>query len=228
MAKYSRLKVLTTMIETGVVPVFYHSDPDVAAKVIAACADGGARCFEFTNRGDQAHIVFQELSKRFKSDDRVILGAGSILDPATAALYIQLGANFIVGPILNAEVARLCNRRKVAYSPGCGSASEISQAEELGVEVCKVFPGGAVGGPGFIKDLLGPMPWSRLMPTGGVEPTEESVTTWIKAGVACLGMGSKLFPNEVIAAGNYVLITEKVKHVITWVQTARGGKPPIA
>jgi 2-dehydro-3-deoxyphosphogluconate aldolase/(4S)-4-hydroxy-2-oxoglutarate aldolase len=227
MAKYSRLKVLTTMIETGIVPVFSHSDPEVVINVINACVSGGVRCFEFTNRHDQAHEVFREVSKRTRVDDRVILGAGSILDPATAALYIQLGANFIVGPVLNLDVARVCNRRKVAYSPGCGSASEVSQAEELGVEICKIFPGGAVGGPGFAKDLSGPMPWSRLMPTGGVEPTEQSVTSWIKAGVACLGMGSKLFPPEVIAAGNLETITENVKQVVSWIQIARGGKPPI-
>jgi 2-dehydro-3-deoxyphosphogluconate aldolase / (4S)-4-hydroxy-2-oxoglutarate aldolase len=227
-AKYSRLKVLLAMIETGMVPVFYHPDPEIAIHVVLACAQGGARCFEFTNRGDQAHEVFRQVATRLKSDDRVILGAGSIVDPSTAALYIQLGANFIVGPILNAEVARLCNRRKVAYSPGCGSASEISQAEELGVEICKIFPGGAVGGPGFVKDVLGPMPWSRLMPTGGVEPTVESVTGWIKAGAGCLGMGSKLFPQDVIASGDYAAITENVRQVITWVQTARGGRPPVA
>lgn len=227
MAKASRLKVLTTMLETGIVPVFYHADPEIAASVIQACADGGATCFEFTNRGDQAHEVFRELVNRFKSDSRVLLGAGSILDAGTAALYIQLGANFIVGPILNPDVARLCNRRKVAYSPGCGSASEISQAEELGVEICKIFPGGAVGGPAFIKDVLGPMPWTRLMPTGGVDVTEESVTGWIKAGAACLGTGSKLFPGEWIVSGNYPAITEKVKQVLAWVQSARSGKTSI-
>lgn len=228
MAKYSRLKVLTTMIETGMVPVFYHPEAEIAIQVILACAQGGARCFEFTNRGDQAHEVFRQVALRLKSDERVIFGAGSILDAATAALYIQLGANFIVGPILNPEVARLCNRRKVAYSPGCGSASEISQAEELGVEICKIFPGGATGGPDFVKDVLGPMPWSRLMPTGGVEPTEESVTSWIKAGAACIGVGSKLFPQAVIASGDYAAITEKVRQVIAWVQLARGGQPPVA
>lgn len=228
MAKYSRLKVLTTIIETGMVPIFYHPSPETAANVISACAAGGARCFEFTNRGDLAHEVFAEVSRRFKSDDRVILGAGSILDPGTAALYIQLGANFIVGPVLNPEVARLCNRRKVAYFPGCGSVSEISQAEELGVEICKIFPGSAVGGPGFVKDLLGPMPWARVMPTGGVEPTEENVTTWIKAGAACLGLGSKLFPADVIKAGNFNEITENVKRVLGWVKNARGGSSPIA
>lgn len=221
MAKYPRLKVLTRMIETGLVPVFYHPDVNIAASVIDICAAGGATAFEFTNRGDRAHEVFRELAVRFQSDERVILGAGSILDPATAALYIQLGANFIVGPVLNPEVARLCNRRKIAYSPGCGSVSEISNAEELGVEICKIFPGSAIGGPQFVKDVLGPMPWTQLMPTGGVEPTEESIKAWFKAGVACVGMGSKLFPKEVIASGNYRVITENVAQVLRWIQMYR-------
>jgi 2-dehydro-3-deoxyphosphogluconate aldolase/(4S)-4-hydroxy-2-oxoglutarate aldolase len=175
-----------------------------------------------------AHEVFKELVIHFKSDDRVILGAGSIIDPATAALYIQLGANFIVGPVLNPEVARVCNRRKVAYIPGCGSASEISNAVELGVEICKIFPGEAIGGPGFVRDVLGPMPWARLMPTGGVDTTEESITTWFKAGVTCVGMGSKLFTKESISSSNFELITEKVKLVLEWILKVRNGKSPIS
>jgi 2-dehydro-3-deoxyphosphogluconate aldolase/(4S)-4-hydroxy-2-oxoglutarate aldolase len=222
MAQYSRLKVLTTMIETGMVPVFYHPDPIVAVNVIKACLEGGVRCFEFTNRGDRAHEVFGEVINQMKSDNRLILGTGSVIESGTAALYVQLGTN------LNPDVARLCNRRKIAYSPGCGSATEISQAEELGVEICKIFPGSAVGGPDFVKDLLGPMPWTRIMPTGGVDATEESVTRWTKAGVACVGMGSKLFPKDVIAAEEYSKITEKVKAVLGWVKAARGDKKLIA
>jgi len=228
MAHYSRLKVLTTMIDIGMIPVFYHPDPIVTVNIINACLDGGARCFEFTNRGDRAHEVFGEVIHQLSSDNRLILGTGSVIEAGTAALYIQLGSNFIVGPNLNPDVARLCNRRKVAYSPGCGSVTEISQAEELGVEICKIFPGSSVGGPDFVKDLLGPMPWTRIMPTGGVDATEESVTQWIKAGVACVGMGSKLFPKDVIAAGEYSKITEKVKAVLGWVKAARGDKAPIA
>jgi len=228
MAHYSRLKVLTTMIDIGMIPVFYHPDPIVTVNVINACLDGGVRCFEFTNRGDRAHEVFGEVIHQLSSDNRLILGTGSVIEAGTAALYIQLGSNFIVGPNLNPDVARLCNRRKVAYSPGCGSVTEISQAEELGVEICKIFPGSSVGGPDFVKDLLGPMPWTRIMPTGGVDATEESVTQWIKAGVACVGMGSKLFPKDVIAAGEYSKITEKVKAVLGWVKAARGDKAPIA
>ncbi len=227
MAQYSRLKVLTTMIETGLVPVFYHPDPEVVVKVVDACLEGGARCFEFTNRGDRAHEVFSEVIARLKDDSRLIIGTGSVVDAGTAAIYIQLGSNFIVGPVLNPDVARACNRRKVAYSPGCGSASEISQAEELGVEICKIFPGSSVGGPEFVKDLLGPMPWVRIMPTGGVDATEESVTRWIKAGTTCLGIGSKLFPPELIASGDYSGISRKVEAVLGWIKAARGSRPPI-
>ena len=224
MSKYSRLRVLTTMIETGLVPVFYVEDAGIAASVVTACLDGGARCIEFTNRGDGAHLVFTELMKHFHGNRDLILGAGSIIDPFTADLYIQLGANFIVGPVLNAETGRLCNRRKIAYSPGCGSASEVSQAEELGVEICKVFPGEEVGGPGFIRSLLAPMPWVRLMPTGGVSVEKENVIAWIQAGAAALGIGSKLISTKAMAAGDYDSITTNVKQILAWIQEARQGK----
>jgi 2-dehydro-3-deoxyphosphogluconate aldolase/(4S)-4-hydroxy-2-oxoglutarate aldolase len=181
-----------------------------------------------SSRGDRAHEVFAEVIKQLKSDARLILGTGSVIEAGTASLYIQLGSNFIVGPNLNPDVARLCNRRKIAYSPGCGSVSEISQAEELGVEICKIFPGSSVGGPDFVKDVRGPMPWTRIMPTGGVDATEDSVTRWIKAGVACVGMGSKVFPADVIASKDYPKITEKVAQVLGWVKAARGDKAPIS
>ena len=214
MAKYSRLAVLNTMIKTGLIPVFYHGDIDIAVRVISACLEGGVRCVEFTNRGDQAHLVFGELVRKFEGDHRLILGAGSIIDPGTASLYIQLGANFIVGPVLNSEVAQICNRRKIAYSPGCASLSEISQAEELGVEICKIFPGAQVGGPAFVKAVKGPCPWSEIMPTGGVSPTKENLTEWFEAGIVCAGIGSKLITKELLAAKDYAGITKKIKDTI--------------
>lgn len=227
MAKHSRLYVLTTMIETGLVPIFYNGDIEVASRIVQACADGGARTIEFTNRGDQAHIIFKELVTRFDANDNIILGVGSVIDPGTASLYIQLGANFVVSPILNPEMIRICNRRKIACSPGCGNVSQISQAEELGVEICKIFPGSQLGGAGFVKAVRGPMPWTRILPTGGVSPNEENIRGWIEAGAACVGMGSKLITKDFVATGNYDAITENVRQVLAWIKEARGPKSPI-
>ena len=176
MARYRRIDVLNTMYTTGLVPVFYHPDLDVVANVARACLKGGVRLLEFTNRGDFAWQVFADLEKFCaKEMPEMITGVGSVVDPGTATLYINNGANFVVGPVLNAEVARACNRRKVPYSPGCGTASEISAAEELGCEIVKIFPGAEVGGPNFVKSVRGPCPWTSIMPTGGVEPTEASL-----------------------------------------------------
>jgi 2-dehydro-3-deoxyphosphogluconate aldolase/(4S)-4-hydroxy-2-oxoglutarate aldolase len=227
MARFSRLETLTTMIETGLVPVFYHGDVEVAVQIVRACLEGGARCVEFTNRGDQAHEVFGELVRHFIDDERAILGVGTVIDAGTAALYIQLGANFVVGPVLNPEIARLCNRRKVPYSPGCGSVSEISQAEELGVEICKIFPGTQVGGPGFVKSVRGPMPWTRIMPTGGVAPSEENLYVWFEAGVSCVGMGSKLITKELVLAGDFDAIRDKVRQTLGLIQEIRNGQSAI-
>ena len=224
MACFDRLTVLNTMLDTGLVPIFYHADLAVSKEVALACVRGGARLVEFTNRGDRAWNVFTELIAALgQADPSVILGAGTVLDAPTAALYIASGANFIVGPNFNPEVARLCNRRKVAYIPGCGTVSEISAAEELGAEVVKIFPGGQLGGPGFVKSVLGPMPWVRLMPASGVDATQENVQGWIKAGAACLGMGSNLIRKDYVAAGNYDAIADGVRRVLNWIREARGA-----
>jgi 2-dehydro-3-deoxyphosphogluconate aldolase/(4S)-4-hydroxy-2-oxoglutarate aldolase len=223
MARFLRLKVLNTMIETGLVPVFYHPDVEVARKVAAACIAGGCRLLEFTNRGDHAWEVFSEL-ERYCSRERpeLILGVGSVVDPGTTALYINCGANFVVGPVLNPEIARACNRRKIPYSPGCGSASEISQAEELGCEIVKVFPGGEVGGPAFVKAVKGPCPWTSIMPTGGVESTEASLKAWFDAGVSCVGMGSNLITRDLLKAGDYDGIAAKVHDTLELIRKIRG------
>lgn len=223
MARFDRLTVLNKMVELGLVPVFYNADVEVAAKIVAACAAGGATVVEFTNRGDFAPQVFLELNQHFaKADPKVILGVGSIVDAPTAAMYIAYGANFVVGPSFNPEVARLCNRRKIAYSPGCGSATEIAEAEEMGVEIVKVFPGTSVGGPAFVKSVLGPCPWTRIMPTGGVDATEESIKAWFSAGVTCVGIGSKLVTKPFVAEGNFEGIAQKAAQVLQWIREARG------
>ena len=223
MSRSARLETLNAMVDTGLVPVFYHGEVEIAKKIVAACAAGGARCIEFTNRGDFAPFVFKELAEHVaKNNPGVILGVGSIVDAPTAALYIASGAAFVVGPVLNPDVARFCNRRKIAYSPGCATASEISQAEELGVEIVKIFPGGLVGGPEFVKSILAPMPWTRIMPTGGVEATKESVSAWIKAGTTALGIGSNLITKERVAQGKWDELTQATAQVIGWVREAWG------
>ena len=210
------------MFELGLVPVFYHHDAATAKQIVNACAEGGATVIEFTNRGDFAYQVFAEVNQSLERErPNVMLGVGSIVDAPTAALYINSGASFVVGPILNPEVAKLCNRRKIAYSPGCGSATEISAAEELGVEIVKVFPGAEVGGPEFVKNVTGPMPWTRIMPTGGVDATEDSLRRWIKAGAACVGMGSKLITNEIIARQDWAALTQKVAECLAFIKKAR-------
>jgi 2-dehydro-3-deoxyphosphogluconate aldolase/(4S)-4-hydroxy-2-oxoglutarate aldolase len=219
MARFTRIEVALKMKETGMVPVFYHKDLDVCKNVLKACYDGGVRVFEFTNRGDFAHEIFSELNKfSIRETPEMILGTGSVVDGGTASLYIQIGSNFIVSPILNEEMARVCNRRKIAWSPGCGSLSEISRAEELGAEVVKIFPGSQVGGPKFVAAVKGPCPWTSIMPTGGVEPTEENLKQWFDAGVHCVGMGSKLFPKEVIQEKNWSKLTEIVKDAVELVK----------
>ena len=222
MARFNKMQVLSAMAGTGMVPVFYNKDAEVAKNVVKACYDGGVRAFEFTNRGDFAQEVFAELVKWAANEcPEMILGIGSIVDPATAAMYIQLGANFIVGPLFNPEIAKVCNRRLIPYTPGCGSVSEIGFAQEVGCDLCKVFPAGNVGGPSFVKNVKAPMPWSMLMVTGGVEPTKENLTAWIKAGVTCVGMGSNLFPADVVAAKDWNWIVAKCKEAFGYIAEAR-------
>lgn len=210
MARFSRIEVAQTMKETGMVPVFYHQDIEVCKAVVKACYDGGVRLFEFTNRGDYATLVFAELNKwTTENCPEMIMGVGSIVDEGTAAMYIALGTNFVVAPLIDEATAKVCNKRKIAWSPGCGSVTEIGKAHELGAEVVKIFPGSQVGGPSFVKAVKGPMPWASIMPTGGVSPTEENLKQWFDAGVTCVGMGSQLFPKNVLAEKNYSYITNK-------------------
>lgn len=225
MARFSRLDVLNEITRVGIIPVFYNSDIEIAKKIIDACVDGGARVIEFTNRGDNAYRVFSDLVIYYaKENPEVILGVGSVGDPATGAIFLASGTNFVVGSVLNPELARVCNRKKVAYCPGCGSATEISQAEELGVEIVKVFPGDSVGGPKFVKSILGPTPWTRIMPTGGVEANAESITAWFKAGVAAVGIGSDLIRKDWVQTENFAAITELTTKCLEWSLSARGFK----
>lgn len=223
MAGHNRLSVLTAMKQIGLVPVFYHKDAETAKSIVKACADGGAKVVEFTNRGDRAIHIFTRLAE-YRDSERpdIMLGVGSICDAPTAAMYIAAGADFVVGPLLDEDTAKLCNSRKVPYCPGCGSVTEIHKAHILGVEIVKLFPGEEVVGPGFVESVRGPCPWTEIMPTGGVSPTRESLTAWFKAGIVCAGMGSKLITKEFVAAKDWSGITAKVKETIELIRQIRG------
>ena len=210
------------MRETGLVPLFFHRDIELGKKVLKACYDGGARLMEFTARGDFAHEVFGELNTyALKELPGMMMGVGSVTDAASASLYMALGANFVVTPVLREDIAIACNRRKVLWSPGCGSLTEIARAEELGCEIVKLFPGGTYG-PNFVKDIKGPQPWTEVMPTGGVSPTEESLGEWFEAGVTCVGMGSKLISKEILAKGDFAALEAAVKQSLDIIKKVKG------
>ena len=218
MAQYSRIQVINKMMELRMVPLFYHSDFQVAKNILQACYNGGARLIEFTNRGDFAIEVFSKLIK-FASKELpgMIVGIGSVTDSAAASQYMLLGANFVVTPVLREDIAIVCNRRKVLWIPGCGSLSEIAKAEEMGCEFIKLFPGN-VYGPDFIKSVKAPQPWSSIMPTGGVSIEESNLLGWFKAGADCVGLGSKLISKEVLINQDFKKLEKNVLDTIQFIQ----------
>lgn len=222
MAKYSRIEVATVMKENGMVPLFFHSDIELSKKVLKACYDGGSRLMEFTSRGDFAFEVFGGLNKYALAElPGMILGVGSVTDAAAASLYMQLGANFIVTPVLREDIALVCNRRKVLWSPGCGTLTEIARAEELGCEIVKLFPGD-IYGPQFVKGIKGPCPWTSIMPTGGVSTNRENLKSWFDAGVTCVGIGSQLISSEIVANKDFEGLRLKVKETLETIKELRG------
>lgn len=221
MARFTRTEVATAMKETGMVPLFFSQDIELSKHILKACYDGGARLMEFTARGDFAHEVFGELTKyAIKELPGMIMGVGSVADAAAASLYMALGADFIVTPVLREDIAMACNRRKVLWSPGCGTLTEIARAEELGCEIVKLFPGD-IYGPRFVKGIKGPQPWTSVMPTGGVSPTEANLKGWFDAGVTCVGMGSQLISKDIIANGDYAKLEQDVRNALDIIKAVR-------
>ncbi len=221
MANFSRLEVVNVMKQTGLVPLFYNSDIEISKQVVKACYNGGARLLEFTSRGDFAHDVFNQLNKFvLKELPDMIMGVGSITDAASASRFMALGANFIVTPVLREDIAIVCNRRKVLWSPGCGSLTEICKAEELGCEIVKLFPGG-VYGPNFVKAIKGPQPWTSIMPTGGVSPTKDNLESWFKAGATCVGIGSKLIKKDADGSYNLSKIESTISYALDIIKTLK-------
>ena len=222
MPRHSRLGTLTQIKQLGLVPIFNTHDSERAKLIVRACYEGGATVVEFTNRGDRAIDIFKELAVfRDEQFPGMILGAGSIIDGPTAAMYINAGADFIVSPVVDQEVALVCNKRKIPFMPGCGTVTEIHKAHELGVEFCKLFPGDCLGGPAFIKAVKGPMPWTEIIAMGGIAPTEESLGEWFAAGAACVGMSSHLFPKTLLEIGDFDQIRGIIRRTLEFIAKVR-------
>ncbi len=221
MARFTRIQVAQKMEEQGMVPLFYHPDIELGKQVLTACYSGGARLLEFTNRGDYAHEVFRDLNKFCEKElPEMIMGVGSVTDAGTASLYMQIGANFVVTPVFREDIAIVCNRKKVLWSPGCGTLTEICRAEELGCEIVKLFPGGTYGAD-FVKAIKGPQPWTSIMPTGGVSPDFESLKNWFDAGVTCVGMGSQLMVKGTNGGFNFAKIEQLTKEALGIIKKVR-------
>jgi len=221
MAAMNRREIQDIIIDGGLVPVFNHDDPVVSKGVIKACYEGGLRVFEWTNRGSKAVEIFPFLIDMIASDcPGMRIGVGSILDIPSAEQYLKMGAEFLVSPIFDPELASFAKNQKTVFIPGCGSVTEIHQAQKWGAGLVKIFPGNTLG-PGFVKAVLGPMPWSLIMPTGGVSPERENLEAWFKAGVKCVGMGSQLFWKESLNEGGMVEIEEKVREVMGVIKDIR-------
>lgn len=218
MDKETTLKLLN---QVGVLPLFYHSDIEIAKEVINASYRGGARAFEFTNRGENAFTVFTELVAYTKESlPGLSMGIGTIYDAETAQKFIDAGTDFIVTPCLNPAVGYACAKANIPWIPGVSTLTEIYNAQQAGAEVVKLFPGDVVGSK-FIKAIRGPMPNVKIMVTGGVQPTAESINEWFGAGAYAVGLGSNLFPKDVIAEGNYAWIEQKVAESIALVTKFR-------
>ena len=221
MKNYSRAEIAVLFKKTGLVPLFYHKEAETVKKVVKALYGGGARLFEFTSRGDFAHEVFSEVVKYSQKEcPEMILGVGSVTDGAEASRYIAMGAKFVVSPVFRKDVVKVCNRRKILYLPGCGTLEEIGKAEEWGCEIVKLFPA-SVYGPEFVKAVMGPQPWTSIMPSGGVTTDRENLKTWFQSGVTCVGMGSSLIKKNISTEEDFNELQNKVSQVIQVISELR-------
>jgi 2-dehydro-3-deoxyphosphogluconate aldolase/(4S)-4-hydroxy-2-oxoglutarate aldolase len=214
MARNASSIVYSRIEETPIVPLFFNADLTVAQQVLKACYDGGIRVFEFTNRGTEAPAIFAKLIDYCEKEcPDLVLGIGTIYDAKQANEFIAMGADFMLQPFTTPEVGEVCAKHDIPWMPGTMTLTEIRNAEIFGAKYVKIFPGNVVG-PGFVKAIKGPMPKTKIMVTGGVEPNKESLSSWFGAGAAAVGMGSQLFPADLIAKKDYQSISNTISDLI--------------
>jgi 2-dehydro-3-deoxyphosphogluconate aldolase/(4S)-4-hydroxy-2-oxoglutarate aldolase len=212
----AKLDVLSKITHSGLVAIVRVDNSSDAARLVEACAEGGATAIEVTFTVPGAAGVIEELAK-CSSSRQIAIGAGTVLDPETARIAILAGAQFVVSPSLNPNTARLCNRYQIPYLPGAGTIGEIVEALECGVDIVKIFPGETLG-PAFVKAARAPLPQAALMPTGGV--TIDNAGEWIAAGSVALGVGGSL--TAPAKTGDFKAVTDLTRRFIDVIREARG------
>lgn len=220
MSNFSNTAIVQAMKASGMIPVFFNPDVEVAKAVLDASYKGGVRVFEFTNRGENAFEVFGQLVKHVEKYPDLMLGIGTVMNTEVTKKYIGAGAHFIVSPVLKPEMAPVCQQAGKLWIPGCATLTEIVNAKDLGAQVIKIFPGSVLG-PGFVSSVMPVVPGLQLMPTGGVEPTEQNLSAWFKAGVVCVGMGSQLFTKETLETKNWIKLEQSVADALAIIKKVR-------
>ncbi len=217
---FTKKQITDTMKSTGLVPLFTHDNADDALQVLQAAYAGGVRVFEFTNRRTNSFEVFSQLVRQRSKYPDLMLGIGTIMDGPTTQKFIDAGADFIISPIMKLEMAEVCKKNNKHWIPGCATLTEIVTAKENGAEIIKIFPGSVLG-PGFVSSILPVVPDLQLMITGGVEPTEQNLTTWFRSGAMCVGLGSQLFTKDILEKKDWSRLTEKVSNALHIIQQVR-------
>ncbi len=220
--KFTKQQIIAAIKNAGVVPLLTHGDPEDARQVLEAAYRGGMRVFEFTNRRSNSFEVFQHLLSVSKKYPDLMLGIGTILDSPTTKKFIDAGAHFIISPIIKLEMATVCHEHDVPWIPGCATLTEIVAAKDNGADIIKLFPASVLG-PGFVSSIMPVVPGLQLMITGGVEPNEKNLTSWFKAGAACVGMGSQLFTKEILEQKDWALLEQKVTECLSIAKRIRKG-----
>ncbi len=212
--KFTKEQLYAKLNEVPIMPLFNHPDLAVSKSVVKACYDGGIKVFEYTNRGEGAALIFAELVKYIRQElPEMAIGIGTVFTAEEAEYFVSLDTDFIVQPIMNPAVGEVCNKHKIAWMPGVMTVTELYNAQQAGADIIKIFPANVLG-TAFVKAMKAPMPHAKVMVTGGVEPNEENLKGWFSAGVTAVGMGSQLFPKDVLASGNYQQIEEVVRKCV--------------
>jgi len=225
MSRLTRSHVNQQIEEHAFIPLFNPSDAELTKSVLQAAYSGGVRVFELTNRADNALSIFKEIIPFVQQNlPELIIGAGTIMDEESAKAFYEAGAAFVISPILSKEVASYCEKNQICWIPGAATLTEIVNAHNLGADIVKIFPANYLGGPGFVEAIKAPCPWLRLMPTGGVDRSEENLRAWFKADVRCVGIGSQLFRKELLANNDFSTLEQDTRQVVEIIRKIKSAK----